>query len=347
MKINIKDLKAIAELFKTTENKEKTVSLHIENGRLHVEANHDKSVLILSKVKTDEKDTERVTIKKSFLNNLERVGEGEVDIKINKRTVSSKVGKMNFNTAILGEEFGNNIGRYAHTNAIKIMLDNQTLKKLIEAKKFTSNSKQRPELQAVNLKSNGKKLIVSATDSFKMYFSETKILENKEFNVILRTETIDTLEKISEVFGGKDLPVQINPGGIFIDTPVLYYYSAFVERPYPNLETILSRQNQDTTILFEHKFTEAEIKDLKTISIRGSDLKFEKKESEFVELEVFAENTKNTLLIVPEKETEDFSFKTNLQSALLGLEIIPEITLKKNTATFKDDEKTIVIMAVR
>lgn len=347
MKINVKDLKAITELFKTTENKEKTVSLHIENGRLHIEANHDRSVLILSKIKTDEKDMEKVTIKKSFLNNLEKVGEGEIDIKINKRTVSSKVGKMNFNTAILAKEFENNIGKHAPTNATKMILDKQTLKTLVEAKKFTSDSKLRPELQGVNLKSDGKKLIVSATDSFKMYFSEIEVLVNEEFNVILRTETIDTLEKINEVFGGKGLPIQINSGGIFIDTPVLYYHSAFVERPYPNLETVLSRHSQDATVLFEHKFTEAEIKDLKTISIRGSDLKFEKKESEFVELEVFTENAKNTLLIVPEKETEDFSFKTNLQNVLLGLEIVPEITLKKSTATFKDDKKTILIMAVR
>lgn len=348
MKLKTIDLKALNSLFKSVEDKEKTISLQIKDGRLIAETKADGNSLKLMRIKTEEKDTEKITIKKDFLTKIEKLNAEEVEIKINKRTASSKVKGLNFSTAILQEDLAHNVGRMNKETGVKFLLSNEVINYLVQAKEFTDRTSKRPELQGVNFKIEEGLFRIASTNSFKMYYNETKATTEEKINVILRPETIDVLLAISETFGKQDIPVEITKNGIFVDTKVLYFESNFIDRAFPDIKKVLDRANGLEPI-FEHTFTEDEINNLKLISIRAPYLKIEKKESEFVTLEVSNNTETNSFLIVPEKETKDFVIHINLQEMITSLQMIPEIVINDMMIIFKSENQKILLnkMAIK
>lgn len=346
MKLKTVDLKALTSLFKAVEDKDKTISLQVKEGRLIAETRADGNSLKLMRIKTDEKDTEKITIKKDFLHKIEKLNAEEIEIKINKRTVSSKVKGMNFNTTILDENTNHNVGKTVKKDGIKFLLSNEVIGYLVQAKEFVDRTSKRGELQGVNFKLEENAFYIGATNGFKMYYNKVENDLKDKFNIILRPESIDALNSISEAFGKQDIPIEIAKGGIFIDTKVLYYESVFIERAFPDIKVVLGRAEKLKPI-FKHNFTEQEIDNLKLISIRAPYLQIEKKESEFVEFIVSNQTETNSFMLVPEQETEDFLIHVNLQEMITSLQMIPEITINENMVIFSSNNQKILLNKMR
>lgn len=346
MKIKGSDIRLLNDLFKTMNNKEQIMTLEIEDGRLVFSSKSDGKALKVKRVKVEEENSDKLTIKKDFLNKIDRSNSDEIDLRLNKKTVSSKVKGVTFQTAIMSEEKNFIVDRKkTEKGFIDVLLTKEIIDNLNFAKDYVDKKSSRIAFQGVNMRLKNKKIYVVATNAYRMFINQIDVEAEGEFNLILRTETIETLNAISNAFGGREIPTKISNTGVIIDTPILYFESVVIAETFPDVEKIIDRA---TTLpkIFEHTFSKEEIARLKAISTKAPYLKIEKK-GEFVDIELKNEIERNGFTIVPNEEFGEFVSLLDYEETLNAIQRIPDIIINERMAVFISGNQKIILNAIR
>lgn len=346
IKIKNKDLKAILTLFKTVEEKEKTITLAVKDKRLIASARANGMALELKRIKVDSEDISPFAIQKDFLQKLTKSTEEIIELKLNKKTVTSKIRRVTSRTTMLGEKHIVELEEKEPKKGSQIILTSEIIKALSDAKKFINKKATRIEIQAINLKLKDKTLYINATDTFRLYINEFKTDAEGQFNILLTQEAVEVLEAISESFGSTPIPIIVSELGIFIKAKVMYFEANLIERQYPDVERIITRVKEENKFIFEHNFSEEDITSLKTIANSKTIMRITK-EGEFVEFKVSDEIEANSFLIVPEKETGEIDLAINPQNLEFAVNLISEAKFTKSVALLEQDNLKILLMLMR
>ena len=174
MKITKRQLKTTMALLKPMEEKNQSISMQVVDGTVEILAKREGAFLKLKMIKTEDEETEKISIKKDFLQKLEKQGTEEVVLKINKKTLSSKVNGMSFTTSILVEELAIDFPE-DEGKGTKIAVTTEIMKSINTALSYTAKDSKRPQLLGVNLALKDKVLSINASDTFKLYTSGIKV----------------------------------------------------------------------------------------------------------------------------------------------------------------------------
>ena len=344
MKIKKSELEAVLEFLKPFNDKKQTIELQIKDGILVFKAFDNENILILKNIKTDEKDTEKVTREKNWLERINRQNikaDEEIMIKINKKTLTSKVNDIVFRTAIL--ENAKFEIKEEEIKETPISLTREMLDRIKQAEDFAQKTMTRPILNGINLKIEGGKLIITATDSYKAYTVSYDTEIKKEISITMPKKTSEILQALSK--GARGVPVIITKNNIYINEKAVYYKSALFDGEYPSINKIIKSANEEETIQ-EITISEEDFKKLKSIKQKNGQLLNIRTEGKELVFKTGTNETTNELFVEYDL-TNEFEVACNYENMILALELINSFQIKKNLFLFKTDYLTIMIMGVR
>jgi len=339
MKIKQSQLKTVLSIYKNT----KTLSLENKNKKLSFYGKREGEFIKTSIIKNQEEDFEKFTIKSDFLFKTEQQNAEEFDLKIGKKSISSKVNDITFTTIKMNEDENVNFEE-EKPEGIKLILTDKDFEKINTALQFT-DKKTRENLMGINLKLKDNELKISATDSFKLYSYKRKEETDGEFKITIRNENIETLNIINELGGKKGVPIIITEKNIFIISKGLYYKSVLVAGAYPDIEKVIEK-SKDEKVVSEITIDEDTIKKLKAIKNKNTKELNIKKENEEIEFETKTEISKNTFKI-SQKEGGDFKRIVDHDSIITASEIINKVEIKERIFFFKKEDTIIFIMKIK
>lgn len=344
MKITKSQLKTTMALLKPMEEKDQSISIHVVDGLVHIYSKRDGSFLMLKQIKTEDVDSEKVTIKRDFLTKLFKQDAEEVKIKINDKTLTSKVNGMSFATSILSEENEVNFA-IENPKGITITITEEIIKSLNVGLSYVSKDSKKAQLLGVNLALKDKVLSINASDSLKLYVHEINVDVEGEFNIIIRPETVNLLTATSMAIGSKPFPVLINDTNLYIASKGMFYKTVLISGKFPNLNAVFNKVSASPTVM-ELEINEESIKKLKAIENESKALEIEKigKAINFV---VKSEIDKNSFSIETESEVPDFTKKVNYNSFTEVLNILQNVTIKNDFLLLKKENVRVILLVMR
>jgi len=344
MKITKSQLKTTMALLKPMEEKDQAISIHVTDGLVHIYSKRDGSFLMLKQIKTEDPDSHKVTIKKDFLAKLFKQDAEEVNIKINEKTLTSKVNGMSFTTSILVEEQEITFP-IDNPEGTKITITEDIIKAMNTALSYVSKDSKKAQLLGVNIVLKNKVLSINASDSLKLYVHEFNTDVEGEFSVIIRPETVSLLTATSMAIGSKPYPVLINENNLYIISKGMYYKTVFITGSFPNLNAVFDKVTASPTVM-ELEIDEESIKKLKAIENESKTLEIEKvgKAINFI---VKSEIDKNSFSMQTESDVADFVKKVNYNSLTEVLSILQTVTIKADFLLLKKENVRVILLAMR
>jgi hypothetical protein len=343
MKITKSQLKNTLTILKQMETKDQIIVLEIKDNVLNIHTRRDGLVLKLKAIKTEEKESELIAIKKEFLTKIEKQDAEEFELKINKKTISSKVNGISFSTAIMVEEMNFEV-KEEEIEATKIMITTEVMKTLDNALSFVAKDTKRPMLQGVLLSLKEGKLNIVSTDTVKMYINQIESGYEGEVSVIIRPETIPVLKAIFDANGEKPFPILVNDKALFISSKGLFLKATLFEGVYPDVVSVLEN-GKLKKLEYAGEITEEVIKKLKAIENKTSTLIIAKDEKE-ITFETKSEIDTNSFKIKEENEYV-FQKKVNYSNFLNIVAIANSLEIRENFFMFTKGETKILLMTLR
>lgn len=344
MKITKKQLKNTLSVLKTVESKEQIVSLEVKEGVLNFYSRSEGMILKLKNIKTEEKDTEKITVKKDFFNKIEKQNPEEFELKINKKTISSKVNGISFSTALLDEGMDILIEEEENIEATKIMIDSVIMKSLNEALTFVDRDSKMMLLQGINLSLKDGLLRIAATDKIKMYLKTVETNVEGEFEVTIRPETIPFLSAIFDSTDQRAFPILISDQAIYIKSKGMFFKSSLFAGNYPSITPVVEKIKAKETV-YTGKLNEELHKKVKAIEIKTNILSIKKEEGEMT-FTTKTEINENSFKIKSDGE-ETFEKKVNYQNFLLVSSIINDFEIKEDCMIFEKENLILLVMLLR
>jgi len=343
MKISKNQLKNTLTILKPMETKNQVIVLKVKDNVLNIHTRREGLILKLKAIKTEEKESELIAIKKEFLTKIEKQDAEKFELKINKKTISSKVNGISFSTAILAEEMNFEVEE-EEIEATKIMITPEVMKTLDDALSFVAKDSKRPVLQGVFLSLKKGKLNIVATDTIKMYINQIESGQEGEVSVIIRPETIHVLKAIFDANNQKSFPILVNNEALFISSKGIFLKSTLFEGVYPDVVSILEKGKQKK-LDYAGEITEEVIKKLKAIENKTSTLIITKDEKE-ITFETRSEIDTNLFKIKEENEYV-FQKRVNYSYFLNNVAIANHLEIRENFFIFTKDKTKILLMALR
>ena len=119
-------------------------------------------------------------------------------------------------------------------------LDSDKLKEIIRTTSFAAaQSEKRPILTGVNFKNQNGKLVVSATDSFRLAEKIINIDEYPEFNIIVPSKSLDELYKSIDNFDGK-IKFYFSSNKLLAVFKNVCFQTRLLEGNFPNTSNLIS-----------------------------------------------------------------------------------------------------------
>jgi DNA polymerase III sliding clamp (beta) subunit (PCNA family) len=330
MKLKKDDLKKSLSLLNLLSQKDQIVTISSKDKRLNLCTKKEGSRINVRTIKIDEDFKNVATIDLSFLNNIERKAVEEFDLKINEKTITTKIEGILHKTAILDEEKNIEIKDSTEKdNSLKI-----TEAIIVKLKKsiffLSKDEKKNPILLGLNLKREKNELSISATDSYKMY---TTTIENEgnDFNITIKKETIDALILLSEMVKGKPFEMYIEKNKVVVNISGLYYESNLIEGNYPNIK-VAAEKNETQLTRGEIEITEEIIKKTKAIENRKAPrIEISRKE--------------NILTFATKTEIDSSEFKVESKGEVIEIRLTYEnfLNMIENKGTIIVKEKSIML----
>lgn len=125
-------------------------------------------------------------------------------------------------------------------STVSIEVEGKTLHRLLEGVVFSvANDESRPEISGVLIQCVGNKIVVTATDSYRLAERRAKLTAavSKEVSVILPARTADEL--LRAIPENATISLAINENQIFCQTPDLEIISRTIEGHYPDYQQII------------------------------------------------------------------------------------------------------------
>ncbi|NCU41511.1 MAG: hypothetical protein EOM19_02165 [Candidatus Moranbacteria bacterium] len=342
MKIAKSQLKKVLTILKPMETKDQTIVLETKNNILNIMAKREGIILKLKAIKTDEQEAEPMAIKKDFLNKIEKQDAEEFELKINKKTISSKVNGVSFTTSLLSEEAIFEI-KEEKVEATQFTITSEIMKALDDATSFVSKDGKKGVLQGILIRLNENEISVIATDSIKMYVNRLTTDCNGKEDIIIRPEVIAVLKSIFEVNNEKPFPVLANKNAILVSSKGMFMKANLFEGTFPDIERVLEN-GKSKSLEYKGTLSDDVIKKLKAIEGKTQILSLEKTEKEMT-FETKSEIETNSFKV---KDESEFAFekKVNYHSFLNVISIAPNFEVRENLIIFEKEKVKILLMAM-
>jgi DNA polymerase III sliding clamp (beta) subunit (PCNA family) len=343
MKITKNQLKSTLTILKQIEVKDQVVMLQIKENVLQIQAKKEGMILKLKSIKTEEEDSELIAIKKEFLTKIEKQESENFELKINKKTISSKVNGVSFSTAIMAEEMNFEI-QEEDVEGTKVMITQEIMKTLENALLFVLKDTKKPILQGIYVKLEKGVLKIASTDTVKMYVNELDCGYEGEMEVVIKPDTISLLKAVFEANGEKNFPIIVNNKAVMISSKGMYFKGVVLEGTYPNIVSVL-KKSEEKKVDFSGEIKEDVLKKLKAIENKTSILHI-KKEGKEMMFETKSEIDTNSFKI-EEGSEKDFEKKVNYYNFLSVLGIANTLEIKEDFFVFTKEKTKILLMALK
>ena len=128
-----------------------------------------------------------------------------------------------------------------------LTLHSDILKDIIKSTVFaTSQSEKKPILTGVNFNNVDNKLIITATDSFRLSQKTLNIPEYRNFNITIPNKSLDEMLKAIDVYDG-DVQLYFSNNKLLIKYKNVVFQTRLLEGTYPDTSKIIP--NKYTTII--------------------------------------------------------------------------------------------------
>lgn len=346
MKISKGMLNTNLEFFKSFKEKQQLIDLEIKDELFSMKAKGPNDILIIKNFKVEnEKDTGNVTIEKSWLEriNNQKVKDDEaITIRINKRSVTTNLNKINFKTALIGEA---SVNIQEESPEVKpIIFTKEMIEALKLAAEFTStNLKARPILTGVNVRVENNELTITATDGFKMIKRTFNVETEIKVEVTLLKDTIEVIESLSK--GAKGIPITFTQTNVYVVGKSVYYSARTLSGAYPNVSSIIKTANEKETIATIH-MTKENLDRLKSIRLKGQpylEIKIEKDQNIFKISDEIMENE----LVIEAENNKEHLIRGELNNLITAFETYQELEVKSDIFIVKKEDLYLAVMALR
>lgn len=131
-------------------------------------------------------------------------------------------------------------------------------RKALQQTIFTASSDStRPELCSVLLKSKDDKLILAATDSYRLAEKKLIIEKNKNINVLIPQTTLQEVNRVFNDFDDGEIKIEFNDNQVRFSNESTFLISRTSEGQFPDYEQIIPTDNKVKIFLNTNEFSQA------------------------------------------------------------------------------------------
>lgn len=264
--IKIKEPKAFIDLVGKASSAASTKTDSIRSGIMVVckdnevtirATNETISVELNAKDFTEVKeDISFVVPAKLFLEMMKKLPKGDVELNIEDKSLSIKVGKSSYGiSTLVVDEFPKPV---AYEEGTIFRVDGPIFAESLSAMVHAcSESETRPILTGVHVVSNGKYLTLIATDSHRLMANAVPILkETEEFkNVVIPKGSVKEL--ISLLADEKEAEFSISQNQLSLKTERVLFTTRLLEGTFPDVTKLIPKEYECEVVLHREEFLKA------------------------------------------------------------------------------------------
>lgn len=332
MIIKKEKLQRAVELLKHVDSKEGFVTIGVKDKKIIFSSKSAESVIRFKGTPIESEDVEDFSIKKEYLLKMLKSGAEEFNIKLNEKSVTTKIGSAKITSSLGSPEMAADFEEVS-TNKNFFHIDKEIMESLLLAKNFVNEKTNKKALVGVNIYLLAQTLMITATDSFKFYTKSFELPNTKEtdsFSVTLPLKAIDALSSIFAITNDKGFEVRVDSSGLYLNSKPLYFRTTLIAEVYPNVKPIMDKLDKQKDLI-DISLDDKQLNELKLIGTASQFLNIRGAGGEDKPLVVFRSST--------EVEVNESATKVNkfieFEKAVNYKDFI-EIIQKTGTVTVKD-----------